>query len=178
MGFFGDPRFAGAEPFYHRALLSSPTMHGDEHRWVDEAMQTNWASAVGQNVDAAEQEMDGYLGIDNAAALSCGTAALHLAVKLAGEKLYGAPRVGHGTLEGRRVFASDMTFGASDNPVACEGGECVYSTRSTALGIWTQRLWSGRLRPARMSGSSSWRTSTARRGGLTRSELWRMRTGP
>ena len=65
------------------------------------------------------------LGCNYAVALSCGTAALHLAVKLAGEKLYGAPGAGHGTLEGKKVFASDMTFDATVNPVAYEGGEVV-----------------------------------------------------
>ena len=58
--------------------------------------------------------------------LSCGTAALHLAIKLAGEKLYGQARAGHGTLEGRRVFASDMTFDATVNPICYEGGEPVF----------------------------------------------------
>lgn len=58
--------------------------------------------------------------------MSSGTAALHLAIRLCGEVLYGQPRVGHGVLEGKKVFCSDMTFDASVNPVAYEGGEAVF----------------------------------------------------
>ena len=46
-----DPRFRGIEPFESRVWLSSPTMHGDEQRWVDEAIQTNWVSTVGANIN-------------------------------------------------------------------------------------------------------------------------------
>lgn len=126
MDFRTDPRFAGIEPFKNKVWLSSPTMHGDEQRWVDEAIQTNWVSTVGQNINVVEQEIASYLGIDHAVALSCGTAALHLAIKLAGEKLYGAPRPGHGTLEGHKVFCSDTTFDATVNPAAYEGGELIF----------------------------------------------------
>ena len=121
-----DPRFAGIEPFQSKVWLSSPTMHGDEQRWIDEAIRTNWVSTVGANINEVEKQVAAYIGIDHAVALSCGTAALHLAIKLAGEKLYGMPRVGHGTLEGRRVFCSDCTFDASINPVAYEDGEAVF----------------------------------------------------
>lgn len=124
--FKNDPRFKGIEPFKSKVWLSSPTMHGDEQRWVDEAIQTNWVSTVGENINVVEKQMAEYIGIPHAVALSCGTAALHLAIKLAGEKLYGAPRVGHGTLEGRKVFVSDTTFDATVNPCAYEGGECVF----------------------------------------------------
>lgn len=126
MDFRADPRFAGIEPFQSKVWLSSPTMHGDEQRWVNEAIRTNWVSTVGANINEVEKQVAAYIGIDHAVALSCGTAALHLAIKLAGEKLYGMPRVGHGTLEGRRVFCSDMTFDATVNPVAYEGGELVF----------------------------------------------------
>lgn len=126
MDFLNDPRFAGIEKFQNKVWLSSPTMHGDEQRWVDEAIQTNWVSTVGQNINVVEQEIASYLGIPHAVALSCGTAALHLAIKLAGEKLYGAPRPGHGTLEGHKVFCSDTTFDATVNPVAYEGGELIF----------------------------------------------------
>lgn len=104
MDFRADPRFAGIEPFQSKVWLSSPTMHGDEQRWVNEAIRTNWVSTVGANINEVEKQVAAYIGIDHAVALSCGTAALHLAIKLAGEKLYGMPRVGHGTLEGRRVM--------------------------------------------------------------------------
>lgn len=79
-------------------------MHGDEQRWVDEAIRTNWVSTVGANIDAVEQQIAEFIGVRHAVGLSCGTAALHLAVKLCGEKLYGQPRAGHGTLEGRKVI--------------------------------------------------------------------------
>ena len=124
--FLQDPRFAGLAPFEKKIWLSSPTMHGDEQRWVDEAIQTNWVSTVGANIDALEREIAARIGVQYAVALSCGTAALHLAVRLAGEKLYGQARPGRGTLRGRRVFCSDMTFDASVNPVAYEDGEAVF----------------------------------------------------
>ena len=104
MNFLTDPRFKNIQPFDHKVWLSSPTMHGDEQRWVDEAIQTNWVSTVGANINEVERQVAEYIGIDHAVALSCGTAALHLAIKLAGEKLYGAPRPGHGTLEGHKVM--------------------------------------------------------------------------
>ena len=126
MNFRTDPRFAGIEPFKNKVWLSSPTMHGDEQRWVDEAIATNWVSTVGENINVVEQLVAEKVGRKYAVALSSGTAALHLAVKLVGEKLYGAPHVGHGTLEGKRVFCSDMTFDATVNPVAYEGGEAVF----------------------------------------------------
>ena len=124
--FLSDPRFTGIEPFKSKVWLSSPTMHGDEQRWVDEAIQTNWVSTVGENVDTVEKEMAAYIGSKCAVGLSCGTAALHLATKLAGEKLYGQARPNQGTLQGHRVFCSDMTFDASINPVAYEDGEAVF----------------------------------------------------
>ena len=126
MDFFTDPRFLGIEKFDRKVWLSSPTMHGDEQKWVDEAIQTNWVSTVGANINEVERLMAEYIGIPYAVALSCGTAALHLAIRLAAEKIYGAPRVGHGTLEGHKVFCSDMTFDATVNPVAYENGEAVF----------------------------------------------------
>ena len=121
-----DPRFDGIEPFASRVWLSSPTMHGDEQRWVDEAFRTNWVSTVGENINQTERMTAEMTGRAYAVALSAGTAALHLAVKLCGEKLYGQPRPGRGVLEGRRVFASDMTFDATVNPICYEGGEPVF----------------------------------------------------
>ena len=126
MDFKLDPRFAGIEAFSKKIWLASPTMHGDEQKWVDEAIRTNWVSTVGENINEVEKAICEYIGCNYAVGLSCGTAALHLAVKLAGEKLYGAPKVGHGTLEGHKVFASDMTFDATVNPIAYEGGEAVF----------------------------------------------------
>ena len=103
-GFFTDPRFAGIQPFGQKVWLSSPTMHGDEQKWVDEAIRTNWVSTVGENINAVERLTAEKVGVKHAVGLSAGTAALHLAVKLCAESLYGQPRVGHGALEGRKVF--------------------------------------------------------------------------
>lgn len=121
-----DPRFAGLVPFASKVWLASPTMHGDEQKYVDEAIRTNWVSTVGANINELEAAAAKKIGRKYAVALSAGTAALHLAVKLCGEKLYGQPKTGHGALEGHRVFCSDMTFDATVNPVAYEGGEAVF----------------------------------------------------
>ena len=116
----------GISPFPQKVWLSSPTMHGDEQKWVDEAIRTNWVSTVGANLNEVERLCAEKIGRRYAVALSAGTAALHLAVKLAAERLYGQPKVGHGALEGKKVFCSDMTFDATVNPVAYEGGEAVF----------------------------------------------------
>ena len=91
-----------------RIYLSSPTMHGEERTCVQEAFDTNWVAPLGPNVDAFEQEMEAYAGIGHAAALSAGSAALHLAVILSGVK------------QGDVVFASSLTFSASVNPACYE----------------------------------------------------------
>ena len=129
--FLKDPRFKDIEPFETKIWLSSPTMHGDEQKWVDEAIRTNWVSTVGANINEVEKQIADYLNIPYAVGLSSGTAALHLAIRLAGERLYGAAKVGHGVLEGRKVFCSDMTFDATVNPVAYEGGEAVFIDTET-----------------------------------------------
>lgn len=126
MNYKNDQRFAGIEPFERKIWLSSPTMHGDEQRWVDEAIQTNWVSTVGENINEVERQMAEFLGAKYAVGLSCGTAALHMATKLAGERLYGQARPNQGTLQGHKVFASDCTFDASVNPIAYEDGEAVF----------------------------------------------------
>ena len=113
-------------PFENKIWLSSPTMHGDEQKWVDEAIRTNWVSTVGENINEVERLVAEKTGRRYAVGLATGTSALHLAVKLAGERLYGQPKIGHGTLEGKKVFCSDMTFDATVNPIAYEGGEAVY----------------------------------------------------
>lgn len=114
------------QPFEEKVWLASPTMHGEEQKWVDEAIQTNWVSTVGANINEVEKMTAQKIGCRYAVALSSGTAALHLAIKLCAEKLYGQPKVGHGSLEGHKVFCSDMTFDATVNPVAYEGGEAVF----------------------------------------------------
>ncbi len=124
--FFTDSRFKDIVPFSSRICLSSPTMHGDEQKWVNEAIRTNWVSTVGENINEVEKMTAEIINRKYAVALSAGTAALHLGIKLVGEKLYGQPQIGHGTLEGRKVFVSDMTFDATVNPIAYEGGEAVF----------------------------------------------------
>ena len=113
-------------PFENKIFLASPTMHGEEMKYVQEAYDTNWMSTVGENLNQVERIAAEKIGCDHAVALSSGTAALHLAIKLAGERLYGQPKPGHGTLEGHKVFCSDMTFDATVNPIAYEGGEAVF----------------------------------------------------
>ena len=126
MDYTNDPRFRGIKPFEEKIWLSSPTMHGDEQRYVDEAIRSNWVSTVGANINEVERQIADYIGCKYAVALSCGTAALHLATKLAGERLYGQARPDQGTLAGHKVFCSDVTFDASINPVAYEDGEAVF----------------------------------------------------
>lgn len=112
--------------FENKVWLSSPTMHGTEIEYVKEAYETNWMSTVGANIDEVERIAAEKAEVKYAVALSCCTAALHLCVKYAGEKLYGKPAIGHGAVEGKRVFCSDMTFDATLNPVLYEGGIPVF----------------------------------------------------
>lgn len=114
------------EPFENKVWLSSPTMHGDELKYVTEAYETNWMSTVGANINEVERMMAQKVGCRYAVALSSGTAALHLAVRLAGERLYGQTETGKGALNGHKVFCSDMTFSATLNPVVYEGGVPVF----------------------------------------------------
>ena len=122
------------ERFPEKVWLSSPTMHGDEKKYMLEAYETNWMSTIGENINELERLLSGYIGIEHGVALSSGTAALHLAVKLAAERLYGSSSgvstpdgLGRGgSLYGRRVFCSDMTLDATVNPVVYEGGEPVF----------------------------------------------------
>lgn len=102
------------EAFEKKVWLATPTMHGEEMEFVRQAYETNWMSTVGENINTIEKQIAQKLGCKHAAALSCGTAALHLAVKLAGVK------------PGDRVFCTDMTFGATVNPVMYEGGIPVF----------------------------------------------------
>ena len=113
-------------PFENKIWLSSPTMHGDELKYMQEAFETNWMSTVGKNINEIEAQIADYIGVKYAVALSAGTAALHLATKLAGEKIYGQARPNEGTLKSQKVLCSDMTFDASINPVAYEDGEAVF----------------------------------------------------
>ena len=114
------------KPFEKKVWLSSPTMHGEELEFITKAYETNWMSTVGENIDAVEKIAAEKAGVKYAVGLSSCTAALHLCVKLAGERLYGKAIPGHGVLEGKKVFCSDMTFSATLNPVLYEGGIPVF----------------------------------------------------
>ena len=109
--------------FEKRIYLSSPTMQGEEMEYIRQAYATNWMSTVGENIDAVEHMTESYVGCQYAVGVSCGTAALHLAVKLAGVQT------------GDTVFCSDMTFAATVNPVVYERGVPIFidSERDT----WT-----------------------------------------
>lgn len=112
--------------FESKVWLSSPTMHGDELKYMTQAYETNWMSTVGENINQVEAMTCEKIGCKYAVGLSCGTASLHLSMKLAGIEAYGMPNVGHGALEGKKVFCSDMTFDATVNPIVYEGGEPVF----------------------------------------------------
>lgn len=111
MAFYSNSNFV---PFAKKLYLSSPTMHGEELHYMTEAFQTNWMSTVGANINAIEQIIAEKIGCNYAIALSCGTAALHLAIKLTDIK------------PGNKVFCSDMTFDATVNPIVYEGGIPVF----------------------------------------------------
>ncbi len=102
------------EKFKNKVWLSTPTMHGDEIRYINEAYQSNWMSTVGENINEVERLAAEKVDCKYAVALSCGTAALHLAVKLADVK------------PGDKVFCTDMTFAATVNPVVYEKAEPVF----------------------------------------------------
>ena len=112
------------KPFENKIWLSSPTMHGEELAFVCEAIETNWVSTIGKNINELERMTAELCGCSYAVALASGTSALHLAMRLAGEKVYGANV--YGALRGKKVFCTDMTFDASVNPVVYEGGEPVF----------------------------------------------------
>ncbi len=96
------------KPFENKIWLASPTMHGDEIKYIEEAYETNWMSTVGENINEVECGVAEKIGCGYAVGLSCGTSALHLAVKLAGVK------------SGDKVFCTDMTFAATVNPIVYE----------------------------------------------------------
>ena len=97
-------------PFENKVWLASPTMHGEELKFMKEAYDTNWMTTAGSNINALEEQIKDYTKSENVVALSSGTSALHLAMKLAGIK------------KGDFVFCSDVTFSATVNPVIYEGG--------------------------------------------------------
>ena len=101
-------------PFENKVWLATPTMHGDEIKYVQEAYETNWMSTVGENINEVERITCEKTKSKYAVALASGTSALHLAVKLAGVK------------PGDKVFCSDVTFAATVNPIVYEHGVPVF----------------------------------------------------
>lgn len=97
-----------------RIYLSSPHMSGDELELVTDAFRSNWIAPLGPHVDAFEREMADYIGVSHAAALSSGTAAIHLALKLLG------------LLPGDEVLCSTLTFSATVNPIVYESARPVF----------------------------------------------------
>lgn len=134
-----DNRFKGIEPLKDRVLLSSPTLHKEEEwKYIENCYKSGWLTTVGKNIDGLEAVVSEYMSTKRtekkAVALVNGTAAIHLAVKLAAERIYHSSsgittpdgKGAGGALFGKRVFVSDMTFDASVNPVLYEGGEPVF----------------------------------------------------
>ncbi|NLL78185.1 MAG: aminotransferase class I/II-fold pyridoxal phosphate-dependent enzyme [Clostridiales bacterium] len=97
-----------------RIYLSSPTMHGKEQEFVKEAFDTNWVAPLGPNVNSFEKELAEHVNIPYAAALSAGTAAIHLALRLLGVK------------KGDIVFVPSLTFSATCNPIIYENATPVF----------------------------------------------------
>lgn len=97
-----------------RIYLSSPTMHGKEQEFVKEAFDTNWVAPLGPNVNSFEKELAEYVNIPYAAALSSGTAAIHLALRLLGVKKEDI------------IFVPSLTFSATCNPVIYENATPVF----------------------------------------------------
>lgn len=102
------------KPFENKIWLATPTMHGEEQKYVKEAFDTNWITTLGENLNQLEKGVCEYMGCDYSVGLASGTAALHLALKLTGVK------------PGDKVFCTDMTFAATVNPVSYEKCEQVF----------------------------------------------------
>ena len=102
------------KPFEKRIWISSPTMHGDEQKFISQAIESNWVSTEGENLAQIEKMICEKTGCKYAIPLSSGTAALHLAIKLAGVK------------QGDNVFCSDMTFAATVNAILYEKASPIF----------------------------------------------------
>ncbi len=113
-------------PFKEKLWLATPTQHTEMLQYIKQAYDDNWMTTAGENINEVEKTAAEKAGMKYAVALCNCTSALHLCVKLAGEKLYGKPEVSHGVLENKKVFCSDMTFSATVNPVVYEGGIPVF----------------------------------------------------
>ena len=77
MSFLNDPRFAGIKSFEKKVWLASPTMHGEEKKWIMDAIETNWVSTTGENINEVERQIAEMIGVKYAVGLSTGTSALH-----------------------------------------------------------------------------------------------------
>ncbi|MFD0771233.1 aminotransferase class I/II-fold pyridoxal phosphate-dependent enzyme [Bacillus sp. CGMCC 1.60114] len=97
-----------------RIYLSSPHMSGNEQKYIQDAFDTNWIAPLGPNVDAFEKELATFVGVKDAAAVSSGTAAIHLALRLLEVQ------------KGDKVFCSSLTFVASANPIMYLGAESIF----------------------------------------------------
>jgi pyridoxal phosphate-dependent aminotransferase EpsN len=97
-----------------KIFLSSPHMSGNEQKYIDEAFRTNWIAPLGPNIDEFEKGIADYVGVNEAVAVSSGTAAIHLALSLLGVK------------KGDKVFCSSLTFVASANPIVYQGADPVF----------------------------------------------------
>lgn len=128
-----QPRFHGIKKFENKVLLSSPVMHGDGMEYVKKIFAPV-ENSTGLNVYKLEEEVAAYIGVKHTVALNSGTSAIHLALKLAAEKIYGSASgistpdgLGRGgALFGRRVFCPDFAPASTVNPVIYEGGEPVF----------------------------------------------------
>ena len=136
-----EPRFRGIKQFHNpRAALAPPILHSEEMEYIDRALEPGRS---GEHAAALEEELARFIGVKHAAALASGTAAMHLAVRLAAEKIYGSTECRNGNfggssaygngskLCGRKVFCSDLTAPNMVNPVLYEGGEPLFIDAST-----------------------------------------------
>ena len=106
--------------------LSSPTMHGEEKIFVEEAIASNWVTTEGVNIHCVESALKKLLNSNNVVSMASGTAAMHMALRVAGSLVYGNnSRYQEHVLCGKKVFCQDLTFVASVNPVLYEGGEVI-----------------------------------------------------
>ena len=120
-----QPRFHGIHPLEYRLFLQRTQTSKQEAEYVRKAIEKGECGSHGENIEAIEEMVSARIGCKNATALSSGTAAMHLAVKLAAERVYGRTAVG-GALRERQVFCSDFTSIDSVNPVLYEGGEPIF----------------------------------------------------
>jgi len=141
-------RNTNVELFENHIWLASPTMHEEEQEYIKEAFQKNWITTAGNNINELEKSVAVYLSSSGSSALShameleksrtgaednlycvalsTGTAAIHLALKLAALETNPGARFSDGLLRGKRIFVSDLTFNATVNPILYEGGEPVF----------------------------------------------------